>query len=329
MSTLYELTDIEFAYNGEPVLSFPSLTISRTGITALAGPNGSGKTTLLNILAFIQAPRRGHIRFLDKTVVPADYGRLRRRVGYVQQKPYLFHTSVRRNIEAGLKIRGTGKKERRELSRRIIDEFGLGVLADRNARELSGGEAQKVAIARAMILQPEVLILDEPFGHLDRSFRRELEQMLTAINERSEAAVIFTTHDQMQARSLAEHTIGLFSGHPVPVTAVNLFSGICHDNVFDTGSISIRLPDNTARGHRLAVDSEHLVISKRELDSSMRNRFCGRVSSLSENSGLIHVVIEAGETFHAAITPAALRELDLGIGDEVWVSFKSSAVHVF
>lgn len=329
MNSLYELTDIEFAYNGEPVLAFPSLTISLSGITAIVGPNGSGKSTLLNILAFMHLPDNGHIRFQGETVRPADYPRLRRYVGYVQQKPYLFHASVRRNIETGLKFRGVAGAERRRQSATIIDAFGLGNLADRYAHDLSGGEAQKVAVARAMVLKPRVLILDEPFSHLDRSFRRELEAMLVRINERNEAAVLFTTHDQIQAQAIADQSLSLFDGHPVPMAVVNLFNGGCKGGVFDTGRIRIQLPGSAGEGNRLAIDSNHLVLSRQELESSMRNRFHGRITGLSEEYGFINVTVRAGEIFHAAVTPEALRELGVTIGDDVWVSFKSTAVHVF
>lgn len=329
MSHLYELTDIEFAYNGEAVLSFAGLAVDSEGITAVVGPNGSGKSTLLNLLAFMERPRRGSIRFRGEVVQAADQARMRRSVGYVQQKPYLFHSSVRGNIEAGLKFRGVARMERRRQSDRILHEFNLDNLAERYAHDLSGGEAQKVAIARALILKPRVLILDEPFSHLDRSFRRELETMLTGINARQNTAVIFTTHDQLQAQAVAHQTLSLFDGHPVPVSTVNLFSGHCAGEIFDTGRVRIRLPESAGDGRRLAIDSNHLVLSGRELESSMRNRFRGRITSLSEEYGSIHVTIQAGETFQAAVTPDALRELGLSVGDEVWVSFKSTAVHVF
>ncbi len=329
MNPLYELTDIEFAYNGDPVLAFPSLVIGSSGITAIVGPNGSGKSTLLNLLAFMHPPARGHIRFRGKTIGPSDYPLLRRSVGYVQQKPYLFHTSVRKNIETGLKFRGMARTERRRQSDRIIDEFGLGKLAERYAQDLSGGEAQKVAIARAMVLRPRILILDEPFSHLDRAFRRELEMMLARINEREEAVVLFTTHDQLQAQAVADQTLSLFDGHPVPVAMVNLFSGSCSEDVFDTGRIRIHLPASAGRGSRLAIDSNHLVLSVRELESSMRNRFQGRITALSEEYGYINVTVRAGETFNATVTPESLRELGVNIGDNVWISFKSTAVYVF
>ncbi|MEX2524667.1 MAG: ATP-binding cassette domain-containing protein [Gammaproteobacteria bacterium] len=329
MSRLYELTDIEFAYNGDPALAFPSLVIGSSGITAIVGPNGSGKSTLLNLLAFMHPPGRGHIRFQAETAGPADYPQLRRRVGYVQQKPYLFHASVRKNIETGLKFRGMPGPERRRQGQRIIDEFGLGELAERYSHDLSGGEAQKVAIARAMVLQPRVLILDEPFSHLDRSFRRELESMLLRINEHAEATVIFTTHDQMQAQAVADQTVSIFDGHPIPVAMVNLFFGHCRGEIFDTGHVEIHLPATGETGTRLAIDSNQLVLSKQELESSMRNRYRGRITALSEEQGFINVTIQAGEMFQASVTPAALRELGLHIGDEIWVSFKSTAVHLF
>ena len=329
MNWLYELSDIRFSYGTDPVLHFGKLKIPASGSTALVGPNGAGKSTLLNILAFLNLPDQGGIRFLGQPVTRDNYKQLRRRVGYVQQKPYLFHASVGDNIEAGLKIREVPKTERRERVWKIMQEFGIETMAERYAHDLSGGEAQKVAIARALVLDPEVLILDEPFSHLDRSFRDELEFMIREIEARRSSTLIFTTHDQMKAQLLADQVFSLVDGHLLPMSVMNLFKGKIRGEHFDTGKITISIPAGQLEGTRLALEATQLVLSTHELDSSMRNRFEGRVSRMSHEHQQVHVVVEAGEIFHIIITPAALKELAVGIGDTVWVSFKSTSVHLF
>lgn len=329
MNWIYELSGVRFSYGTDPVLNFDKLRIADSGSTALVGPNGAGKSTLLNILAFLILPDHGDVRFFGQPVTADNYKQLRRRVGYVQQKPYLFHASVEDNIGSGLKIRGVPKAVRRERVRKIMGEFGIEPMADRYAHDLSGGEAQKAAIARALVLEPEVLILDEPFSHLDRSFRDELEVMIREIATRRSSVLIFTTHDQMKAQLLADRVLSMVDGHILPMSVMNLFKGEIKGDHFDTGRLSISIPVGQKEGNRLALEATQLVLSTRELDSSMRNRFKGKIIKMSHEQQQVHAVVDAGEIFHVIITPAALKELAIGIGDTVWVSFKSSSVHLF
>ena len=137
MNWAYELHGTRFAYGEEPVLDIDVLQIARAGITALVGPNGAGKSTLLNLLAFLTWPGQVSMRFLDREIDAANFQQFRRQVGYVQQKPYLFHASVRNNIELGLKIRGLPKPRRRELLQKTLREFGLETMADRDEHAVS------------------------------------------------------------------------------------------------------------------------------------------------------------------------------------------------
>jgi len=329
MTWAYELRDARFDYGADPVLRIDELHIASAGITALVGPNGSGKSTLLNHLAFLAWPGRGSLHFFDSEIGATDFKQCRRRVGYVQQKPYLFHASVWDNIELGLKIRGMEKAARRELLQKIIQEFDLDGIADRQAQGLSGGEAQKVALARALVLRPEVLILDEPFNNLDKGFRLLLEDCLRELVKHDAATVILTTHDQFLAQTLADQVFNLIDGHLLPLAAMNLFTGRSAGDRFITGKLEIVIPPHLPAGSRLAIEANQLVLSKEPLESSMRNRFQGRILRLADENFWIHVTIDAGEQFHAVITPAALKDLGVSIGETVWVSFKSTSVHVF
>ncbi|MBF8269814.1 MAG: ABC transporter ATP-binding protein [Gammaproteobacteria bacterium] len=329
MNCAYELSGTRFAYGAEPVLDIDKLKINHSGITALVGPNGAGKSTLLNLLAFINPPAAGTMRFHEQEVSATNYQLFRRRVGYVQQKPYLFHASVSDNIELALKIRRVPKSERREQVRNTLCKFGLEKMAGRYAQGLSGGEAQKVALARALIHGPEVLIMDEPFNHLDRAFRELLQDLIRDIVERDKVTVIFTTHDQLHARTLADQVFSLIDGHLIPLSAMNLFTGTITGDRFNTDKLSMIIPPGIQTGTRLAIEANQLVLSRQELESSMRNHFPGRISKLATENLQILVTVEAGEVFHAVITPAALQELGVSIGDTIWVSFKSTSVHVF
>jgi len=324
----YQLKDIRFAYRDDPVLEFDGLRLESSVCTALVGANGSGKTTLLDMLAFLHLPDRGQIRFFGEPVSRQNYRESRRRTGYVHQKPYLFHSSVRDNVEIGLQLRRVPRPERRQRVRKILQEFGLDHLADRYALHISGGEAQKVAIARSLVMEPDVLLLDEPFSHVDVSFRHELEKLLAKIIEGGTATVIFTTHDQLQAQMLAGKVYTLAGGRPVPIGLTNLFTGTPRGEYFDTGKLKIYIPLPGKSGRQLAVDANQIVLSRDRLESSMRNSYPGRITGLFEENGLITVTVDAGETFRVQVTRAALQELAVSIGDGVWLSFKSSSVHL-
>jgi molybdopterin-binding protein len=330
MNAAYTLKDLEQVYGAVVALKLDHMSIDPAGITALVGPNGSGKSTLLDLLAFIRLPAKGRIVFFGDPVSRNNYTQLRRHIGYVQQKPYLFNLTVAKNIELGLKLRNIARPERQRRVAEIIGMLALHELVQRRAHELSGGEIQKVAVARALVLQPRILILDEPFTHLDRESRRDLEQLLLTIRQAGKQNIIFSSHDSIQAHMLADNICSLMEGQAVPALANNLFRGVLDkdNNLFDTGKIRIHVPPGYKSASLFAIDSTHLVLSLDKLESSMRNSFQGVVKSLREESGNIHVTVDCGELFHIMITCEAWRVLRINIGDDIWVSFKSTAVNL-
>jgi len=327
----YQLSKVAYSYENEFVLHVDSLQLEKGTVTALLGDNGSGKSTLLDMLAFLNKPDRGDIYFFGEAVKEADYPHLSRRIAYVQQKPYLFNTSVMDNIELGLKLRGVARQRRRQQAEKVIEQCHLERLIRRRAHELSSGEVQKVAIARAMILSPEVLLLDEPFSHLDAQFRHELEQLVEEIRAAQSQTVVFSTHEQRQAQQLAKSICSLEHGQLIPTVGLNVFRGLADKEqaIFDTGRIKIHIPANSGMGKKLTIEPKHLVVSRQKLSSNMPNSYPGRLTSLREEGEAIRLVIEAGEAFHAIMTYPALRELGIHIGDAVWVSFKSSNVRLY
>ncbi|MDX1519282.1 MAG: ATP-binding cassette domain-containing protein [Gammaproteobacteria bacterium] len=331
MSAVYELEQVRFAYDRAPVLDINSFNIVPGSITAIIGANGSGKTTLLNMLAMLLLPDSGTLRFQGKDVRSENFSRLRKHIGYVQQKPYLLNMPVRENIELGMRFRHVSGSERHARCDRIMDRLGITHLADRHSGDLSGGEVQKVAIARALVLEPEVLILDEPFTHLDRHAVAFFESLIRQLRSEQEKTIILSSHDQVAAQLLSDDIYSMVHGQLVPSAMTNLYQGkvIEKEHVFDSGHVRIHIPEDIANGSHLAIDPEHLVLSRNKLESSMRNQFQGRIAAVQEKKSRVQITIEAGESFHVIITHDAMRELDVHFGDNVWVSFKSSAVHVF
>jgi len=328
----YELTDVAYDYGGPSVLEIRDLTVHAGRVAALVGPNGAGKSTLLHLLAFVEAPRRGEIRFFGELTAGGDPVALRRRVGLVPQNPYLLRGSARDNVETGLRLRRVPAPKRRERAERALEQAGVAALAERPARALSAGEAQKVALARALALDPEVLLLDEPFTYLDRASVEELEELIRTLNREHGHTIVFTSHDLVRAQALADTVLGLVAGHVIATSLVNLFRGRvdAERGVFDTGRIAIEVPEGgPSSATHLAIAPGDIVLSRARLDSSMRNCFEGRVTGIALENGHVRVTVAAGERFNAIITRASLAEQMLELGMPVWVSFKSTAVEIF
>lgn len=331
MNSAYELIDVKYGYDGLVALNIDHCQIHENKTTAILGPNGAGKSTLLNILAFVLRVSSGEVRFFNKRCEHESHSALRRQIAYVQQNPYLFNDTVIKNVELGLKLRGVNKKDRHQSAMMMFERLGLGDLAPRRAHELSGGETQKIAIARAMVLEAEVILLDEPFTHLDKRFMNDLENLILDKRRTGNQTVIFSTHDQLRAQVLADDIFSMLAGHYVPSSIVNLYSGklIPDKNIFETAELEINVPENLTAGEHIAIESTQIVLSKEQLLSSMRNSFYGKIRSLHEDNGQIQVTIEAGEVFQIIITKAALDEMNINVGEMVWLSFKSSAISVF
>jgi len=327
----YQLRDIKFCYDDSIALDIHELTVEKGGITALVGPNGAGKSTLFNLLAFLKTPTRGEITFSNQLVDGEMLRSFRRKIGFVQQNPYLLRGNVFQNLEIGLKFHGLSQNKRHQKLTEVMELLGIKNLAQRSVNTLSGGEAQKVAIGRALVLDPEVLLLDEPFTYLDRIFVDELEDLIFKLNVNRGQTVIFSTHNQLQAQVLAGKLYSLVNGKVIATSLSNLFNGEIDssNSTFNTGNLIINIPGLTKTGHHLAIDPSQIVLSRHTLDSSMRNSFAGRITGMLEENGQIRVIVECRERFQVLITHIALTELSLNIGDTVWASFKSSAVVIF
>ena len=330
MESLYQISGLAFSYSGRKVLDLDELHIARNRVTAVVGPNGSGKSTLFDILAFLRRPDAGRILFRDSPAPGTGSAGLRRQVGYIQQKPYLMKMPVRDNIGLGLKFRGAARADIDSAVNAVAGELGLGPLLERDAGKLSGGEIQKVALARALVLQPEVVIMDEPFTYLDEGSLHDIEEWIAGQRTSREKTIIFSTHDRLRAQSLSDTSFNLINGRAYPFSSGNLFSGTLdvNDNTFTSGNARFTVPESVKSGHKLFIDPKHLVVSTQRLSSSMRNNFSGTITSMSTVNGEVHLKIKADVTFHAVITRRAMDELNLQLGNPVWVSCKSSQISV-
>ena len=326
--SIYQLEKVSYRYADKMVLSLPSLNIAQHKTTVLIGNNGAGKSTLCYLLAFLTMPTQGNLTFKQQAVKKSQLVKLRRRIGFLPQKPYMLRGSVLNNLQLALKIQGVAKQQWQNRLQTVLTLMDISHYLNQQATELSGGELQKVALARLLILNPEVLILDEPFSYLDQNSRHVLENFIQDYQQQGHT-LIFSTHNRLQGLALADNVLSLVAGELVKTPLVNLFSGKVINDEFNTGSITIRLNAIYDKANHISIDPREIVLSQQPLISSMRNHYQGRIIAIVEETGQVRVTIQAGETFHALITYAALQELALQLTDNIWVYFKSHAVVVF
>ena len=330
----YLLSELRFDYGRKTVLNIDHLAIPAGTITALIGPNGSGKSTLLGLLAFLLQPTTGELRFFGQTINRRNLLASRRRVGLVSQNPYLLRGTVLDNVALSLKLRGIALSDRRQRAHRALEQVGLASFAGKVACQLSGGEMQKVALARTLVMEPDLLLFDEPFSYLDQSSIALIESVIRSYNSQAERTVIFTTHDRLHGIALADQVVALVGGKPVEAPLINLFTGAIRNGCFESGSIRIVVPGKSAAGElsnaqHAAIDSDAIVVSREPLLSSLRNSYPGRLTSIVEEGDRVRLTVDAGELFQLIITYQSLNELKLQLGDSVWISFKSTSVRFF
>lgn len=209
-----QLEHVSFAVAGRPILQDINLRLDGGARTIILGPNGAGKSVLMRICHGLLRQSAGAVRWLgpqgDRAAVHQ---------AMVFQRPVMLRRSARMNIEFALSVRGVGVAERRLRAQQALEHVGLAALADRSARVLSGGEQQRLALARAWSLRPAVLFLDEPTANLDPSASTEVERIVQAIHDAG-TKIVMCTHNLGQARRLADEILFLHQGRLLEQTPV-------------------------------------------------------------------------------------------------------------
>jgi len=206
------LRDLVVTRSQRPILDIADLEIREGETLAIVGPNGAGKSTLLLALAGLLRPDRGTITFRGERVVPTQDLSYRRRIGLVLPAPLLLSTSVYGNVAAGLRFRAVGKAETRERVDHWLERLAILHLRDRPASQLSSGEAQRASLARALVLDPDLLLLDEPFVALDSRTRAALLDDFERIGDEVPATRVIVTHHLHEAVRLGDRLAILLGG---------------------------------------------------------------------------------------------------------------------
>src|SRR5437867_10054873 len=335
---MLELRGIRHRYEGRVVLDLEQFTVPRTGTVAVVGHNGAGKSTLLRLLALLEAPTEGQV-LLNGVVVPRrPPASLRRRVTLVEQRPILFRGTVRENIEYGLQVRDMGRAAAHGIIGDVVDRLGLQSLLSRRRHELSDGEVQRVAVARALALRTDVLLLDEPLSSADTAAAGALYRALAAERAERPFAVCIASHQLEDAYRWADDIRALADGRLSPVTPENLFrvelppgDGV---KSVPVGGIEIVVMTDRTGPAVLAIPPTDIFVSREPLASSARNVLRGRVVGMAiERRGAgVHIRADMGGggiELVAAVTAEAARDLALAPGSTVVFSFKATAVRVF
>ncbi len=212
MTPLMEMKDLLIHRNNLPVLEVAQLSVERGSVLAIVGPNGAGKSTLLLAQARLIRPERGEILFNGRQITAQSATAYRRRLALVMQDPLLFDKSVYENIALGLRFRGYSNEKIELRVQKWMERMGIVHLRSRRANQLSGGEAQRVSLARALALDPELLLLDEPFSALDPPTRLQLVDDLGQLLREQHITTLFVTHDLNEAVRLADAIAILLDG---------------------------------------------------------------------------------------------------------------------
>jgi molybdate/tungstate transport system ATP-binding protein len=327
-----------------------NLGINRGEYFVVLGPTGAGKTLLLEMIAGFHSPDEGEIWIGEENLT--DSPPEEKNIGFIYQDYSLFpHLNVKGNIEFGLKLKNIPKDEIEEKTNKIMEFLGISHLSHRYPNTLSGGEQQKVAIARALVINPKVLLLDEPLSALDPRTQDKLRDELKNLNEKLGLTMIHVTHNRIEAVALGDRIGVLMDGKLQQVgTPQQIFnkpsneeiaSFVGIDNVFegrsriengiakvDLGELEIEAITSKEGKVKICVRPEEITILRKGIKSSARNLFEGKIVRISERYPLMKLTIDAGKEFQALITKKSFLELNLKVGSQVYISFKASSVHV-
>lgn len=336
-------------------LDVPEITIAAGTVLALLGPSGSGKSTLLTILGLLDRPDAGVV-LLDGVEAKMGDRDAHLAMAAVFQRPYLFKGSVSGNVEYGLIARGVPRTERGPRVAAALERVGLAGYENRSALALSGGEAQRVSLARALVVEPRVLLVDEPLASLDPLLKRQVTHDFASILRDAGVTVVYVTHDQDEALVIADRVAIMNEGRIVAYGAADEVMGLPTDDwtaaflgmeeasrgtVVDSTdglvTIAVRGVEIFVSGDAevgasavLAVRPEDVLLFEADSElpaTTARNRLNATVVSVSHRGASNQVVLDAnGLRLAASVSRTATAELGLTPGAQVLALFKATAV---
>ena len=334
--SLYVLKDVQQIFQGRKVLDIPELVFEPGSSYALLGPNGSGKTTLLHILALLRAPAKGTVYYKDQPVQWKENSLtpLRRQIVLVDQHPLMFSTTVVKNVEYGLKVRGFKGAERRKMAMECLERVDMQGFAERPAHLLSGGETQRVAIARALACSPQVMLFDEPTASVDVENQAVIEGLIRKILREQDISVIFSTHDRIQAYRQGDAAIYLDQGKVGGPGAENrLPARVVQQNGKSLcsfgGDLWFEVQRTKSGQVRVMIDPRRIKVEPVHNNANaVDSMISGKVLQMSVEEKGVRLLLDVGVQLSALLSRKEVQINGIVAGDKVWVWFAPGAVHV-
>jgi tungstate transport system ATP-binding protein len=351
------LHGIQVSRAGRAILEIPDLAVDAGQVLAVIGPNGAGKSTLLRVMGLLEAATAGSVWFRGQRVSPAKGLAVRRRMASVLQEPLLADTTVRDNVALGLHFRGVDAAQAAPRVDAWLARLGIAHLASRQARTLSGGEAQRTALARALVLEPELLLLDEPFSALDQPTREALLDDLARILRQERTTTVLVTHDRAEAMTLGDRVGVLMGGRLTQLDdAAQVFRAPASEDIarfvgvetildgrvvewtrdlalVDVGGQTVEVAQRAEPGERvrLCVRPEDVTIfpgAPKPGGTREFNRLGGTVQRIMPSGPHVRVIIDCGFPLVALVTQRSVEELGFAAGSPVTAHFKATAPHL-
>ena len=339
---LYELQNLKKQFGDRTVLDIASLSFERGKVYALIGPNGAGKTTLLNHLAFLELQSSGCLSFRNQLVPPDNKQlvKLRKNVVLVDQSPILFSGTVWKNVEFGLKVRNISKRERASRIEAALERVGMQRFALADVHGLSGGEVKRVALARALAVNPEVLLCDEPTANVDQENQEVILKILERANKIQHTSVIFSTHYLSQSRRLADHTVLLQNGKISFEHTENTLK--VKSEKIGAGKVRLRLVNGDRRvlgelrsseladgRYRVHLAAEKVLLHKRDdREGSGQPLEPVIVKKIVGDNSMIRVSVDAGVVLDVIMSRADYQEQRIMVGEEMALELPAEALSI-
>ena len=336
-TSILKVKNLKKIYNNKTILDIDYLSFQESKIYAIVGPNGSGKTTLLNILNLLVKPDKGQIFFRDQEIINNSNSKIleiRRKMTLVDQDPFLFQSTVYSNVAYGLKVRSVSSLVQQNRIKNALDMVGLSGFENRKVDQLSGGEAQRVVIARALVIEPEILFLDEPTTSIDQRHIDIVERIIKKIKENIKTTVIFSTHNLSQAYRLADEVISILDGKIIKKVPENLFRGEIKE---EDGLKWFKVAENIKFAIvsekiglvYISIDPTDIILSHQPFKSSARNSFLGKIVKIIEQNHLVKLEVNVGIPLVTIITRESFQQMNLNLGSKVYLTFKASVVKIY
>jgi len=338
------------------ILDGISIAVEKGQVFTVIGPTGAGKTTLLYLLDLLTPPSAGRIYFdgVDVTAHKRARFEARRRMAFVLQKPALFTASLYDNVACGLRWRGVERGKIRRAVDELLELVDLAAYRGRDVRTLSGGEVQRAALARAMAIGPELLLLDEPTANLDPRSTERIEALITEIVLQYRTTTIMATHDMAQGQRLSD-TMGVLMGGRLEQTGgwsdvarapqnrqvaefigiENMVDGVIVATVegvvtVDAGGQAIEAVSERGVGEQVCacIRAEDITLALSQAQSSARNSFPVKITKVIIAGPLAWVKMDGGLALTALVTKRSAERLQLAPGTGVYATFKATQVHL-